>query len=144
MAALPFTRAVIDETLRLYPPVPIQARVAAQSREIAGRHVPAGAIVMLVPWLLHRHPRLWTDPDAFRPDRFLPGGEGAPRYAYVPFSIGPRVCTGAAFGVTESVLCLATLGQHIRPVLRPGWPVMPIARLSLRPGDSLPMRLTPR
>jgi cytochrome P450 len=142
---LPFTRAVIDETLRLFPPVPVQARETRDARNIAGRDVPAGAIMMLVPWLLHRHKLFWDQPDAFIPDRFMPGGSGIPsRYAYVPFSIGPRICTGAAFGVTEAVLCLATLAMHVRLHLRPGWKVMPICRLSLRPGDQLPMRLEAR
>jgi cytochrome P450 len=142
---LPFTRAVIEETLRLFPPVPIQARQTHEPRTIRGRNVPAGSIMMLVPWLLHRHKRWWDQPDAFIPDRFLPGGSGIPsRYAYVPFSIGPRVCTGAAFGLTEAILCLATLAQEFRLRLRPGWQVMPVCRLTLRPGDSLPMRLEPR
>jgi cytochrome P450 len=142
---LPFTRAVIEETLRLFPPVPIQARQTRQARTIRGREVPAGAIMMLVPWLLHRHKRWWDQPDAFIPDRFLPGGSGIPsRYAYVPFSIGPRVCTGAAFGLTEAILCLATLAQRFRLRLRSDWQVMPVCRLTLRPGDSLPMRLEPR
>jgi cytochrome P450 len=142
---LPFTRAVIEETLRLFPPVPIQARETRESRTILGREVPAGAIMMLVPWLLHRHKLWWDQPDAFIPDRFMPGGSGIPsRYAYVPFSIGPRVCTGAAFGVTEAILCLATLAQGFRLRLRPGWQVMPVCRLTLRPGDSLPMRLERR
>lgn len=142
---LRFTRAVIEETLRLFPPVPIQARETLAPRTIAGRAVPAGAIVMLVPWLLHRHKLWWDQPDAFIPERFMPGGSGVPsRYAYVPFSIGPRICTGAAFGLTEAILCLATLAQGFRLRLRPGWSVMPVCRLTLRPGDTLPMRLEPR
>ncbi|OYV36329.1 MAG: cytochrome P450 [Rhodospirillales bacterium 20-64-7] len=145
LPALRFTRAVIEETLRLFPPVPIQAREAREARTIAEREVPAGAIVMLVPWLLHRHKLLWDQPDSFIPDRFMPGGSGVPsRYAYVPFSIGPRICTGAAFGLTEAVLCLATLAQTVRLTLRPGWPVMPVCRLTLRPGERLPMRIEPR
>jgi cytochrome P450 len=145
MSRLPFTRAVIEETLRLFPPVPLQARQTREARTIAGRAVPAGAIMMLVPWLLHRHQGLWDQPDAFIPDRFMPGGTGVPsRYAYVPFSIGPRICTGAAFGLTEAILCLATLAQGFRLRLRPGWPVMPVCRLALRPGASLPMRIEAR
>jgi cytochrome P450 len=142
---LRFTRAVIEETLRLFPPVPIQAREAQAACVIADRPVAAGAIVMLVPWILHRHKSWWDQPDTFLPDRFLPGGTGIPsRYAYVPFSIGPRICTGAAFGLTEAILCLATLAQGFRLVLRPGWEVMPVCRLTLRPGERLPMRLEPR
>ena len=145
MPRLPFTRAVIEETLRLFPPVPIQARQAGSAQTVFGRHVPAGAIMMLVPWLLHRHKLYWDQPDAFVPDRFMPDGSGIPsRYAYVPFSIGPRICTGAAFGLTEAVICLATLAQGFRLRLRPGWQVMPVCRLALRPGDSLPMRLEAR
>jgi cytochrome P450 len=142
---LPFTRAVIDETLRLYPPVPIQARRSAEQRRIEDRTVPANSIIMLVPWLLHRHQLYWEQPDTFLPERFLPGGSGVPnRYAYVPFSIGPRICTGAAFALTETVLCLATLARLFRTVLRPGHVVMPLCRLSLRPRNSLPMRMSPR
>lgn len=145
MSRLPFTRAVIDETLRLFPPVPLQARETNQARTVFDRNVPAGSIMMLVPWLLHRHKLYWDEPDSFIPDRFMSGGTGVrSRYAYVPFSIGPRVCTGAAFGVTEAVLCLATLAQGFRLRLRPGHQVMPICRLSLRPGDKLPMRLEAR
>lgn len=142
---LAFTRAVIEETLRLFPPVPIQARETRDARVIAGRQVPAGAIMMLVPWLLHRHKLFWEQPDAFVPGRFMPGGSGVPsRYAYVPFSLGPRICLGAAFGLTEAILCLATLAGAFRLRLRPGWDVMPVCRLSLRPGDQLPMRLEAR
>jgi cytochrome P450 len=142
---LPFARAVIEETLRLYPPVPVQARQATAPGEVGGHKVERGAIVMLNAWLLHRHKLLWSDPDAFVPDRFMPGGEGAPsRYAFVPFSIGPRVCTGMAFGLAEAVLCLATLAQSFRLRLRPGWQVMPVCKLSLRPQGGLPMLLERR
>ncbi len=142
---LRYTRAVIEETLRLYPPVPLQAREASQADRIRNRPIPAGALVILVPWLLHRHQRLWPRPDAFEPERWLPGGSGAPsRYAYVPFSIGPRVCTGAAFGLTEAVLCLATLAGGFRLRLAPGAEIQPVCRLSLRPGEALPMVLEPR
>ncbi len=142
---LRYTRAVIEETLRLYPPVPLQARQAAKADRIRGRDIPAGALVVLVPWLLHRHQRLWERPDSFEPERWLPGGSGSPsRYAYVPFSIGPRVCTGAAFGLTEAVLCLATLAAEFRLRLVPGTDVQPVCRLSLRPGETLPMVLERR
>ncbi|MBE7247345.1 MAG: cytochrome P450 [Actinomycetospora chiangmaiensis] len=142
---LPFTRAVIEETLRLYPPVPLQARQATAPLRIIDRQVNKGDIVILNAWTLHRHKKLWADPDSFVPDRFLPGGSGVPsRYAYVPFSIGPRICTGAAFGLTEAVLCLATLSRQFRLTLRPGWAVEPVCRLSLRPGERLPMRVERR
>ena len=142
---LPFTRAILEETLRLYPPVPMQVREATADEDICGRPVRKGDLVLLNAWTLHRHKKLWADPDAFLPDRFMPGGSGAPsRYAYVPFSIGPRICTGAAFGLTEAVICLATLARHVRLRLKPGWNVEPTCRLSLRPGESLPMVLEQR
>ncbi|WP_458097297.1 cytochrome P450 [Roseomonas sp. WA12] len=143
---LPYTRAVVEETLRLYPPVPILAREATASGQLAGRTVPKGSLVIVVPWLLHRHRKLWTHPDAFIPERFLPGGEAAtkPRYVWIPFAIGPRVCTGAAFGLTEAVLCLATLSRGFAPRLVPGTEVYPVCRLTLRPGDGLPMLLERR
>jgi cytochrome P450 len=145
LARLPFTRAVIEETLRLYPPIPLQAREASADTTIGGRSVKKGDLVILNAWLLHRHQKLWDRPDTFLPDRFMPGGSGIPsRYAYVPFSIGPRVCTGAAFGLTEAVLCLATLARHVRLRLQPDWQVEPICRLTLRPGERLPMRIEHR
>ena len=145
LADLPYTRAVIQETLRLYPPVPLQARQAARADRIRNRDIPAGAVIVLVPWLLHRHQDLWDRPDAFEPERWLAGGSGSPsRYAYVPFSIGPRICTGAAFGSAEAVICLATLAGSLRLRLAPGARVEPVCRLTLRPGERLPMVLEHR
>ena len=142
---LPFTRAIIEETLRLYPPVPLQGRVATADGLIGQKEIKAGDLIVLNAWLMHRHRKLWTDPDAFLPDRFMPGGSGIPsRYAYVPFSIGPRICTGAAFGLLEAVLCLATLARKVKLTLQPGWIVEPTCRLSLRPGERLPMSIEAR
>jgi len=139
VSALPYARAVIDEALRLYPPVPLLAREAKVDTTLRGIKVPAGSIVMVVPWLLHRNPTLWDRPDEFLPERFLDAAP--PRYAYVPFSIGPRVCTGQQFGLVEAVICLATLAQSFGLSVRPGHQVMPVSRLTLRPGAELPMRL---
>ena len=142
---LAYTRAVIEETLRLYPPVPILAREALEDEMIRARRVPKGSLVMVVPWLLHRHKQLWRDPDRFTPERFLPGSpEPVSKFAYVPFSIGPRICAGLSFGLTESILALAILAQRFRLRLAPGHVVEPICRLTLRPGDRLPMRLETR
>ena len=138
---LPFTRAVIEESLRLYPPVPVLAREAMERAEIAGREVEPGSLVLVIPWLLHRNPNLWEAPDEFRPERFL--GPAPARYSYVPFSLGPRVCTGQQFGLTESIIGLASLAQSFSLALRPGHVVMPVSRLTLRPGEHLPMRLGP-
>jgi cytochrome P450 len=142
---LVYTRAVFEEALRLYPPVPLLARQALQDEEIRGRKIKAGSILMVVPWLLHRHRRLWDKPDHFIPERFLPGNAaGRPKGAYVPFSIGPRICAGAAFGLTEAILCLATVAQRFQLRLVPGTVVAPVCRLTLRPGKRLPMTVHPR
>ena len=137
---LVFTRAVFEEALRLYPPIPIFGRQALKDERIRDRVIPLGSLVAVVPWLLHRHRQLWDRPDHFIPERFLPENSGSrQRYSYIPFSVGPRVCAGAAFGQTEVILCLATLAQRVRLRLAPGTLVEPIARLTLRPGDTLPM-----
>lgn len=142
---LVFTRAVFEESIRLYPPVPFLGRQALQDEEIRGRIVPAGSLVVVVPWLLHRHRHLWDKPDHFVPERFLPESARArQRYSYVPFSVGPRVCAGQAFGLTEAILCLATLAQRVRLRLAPGAVVEPVCRLTLRPGGGLPMLIEHR
>jgi cytochrome P450 len=142
---LDYTRAVIEETLRLYPPVPLLTREALQDEVIRKRPIPRGSLVMVVPWLLHRHRKLWADPDHFRPQRFLEGsGEPVSKYAYVPFSTGPRICAGMSFGLSEAILCLAALAQRFRLELEPGWRVEPVCRLTLRPAGGLPMRVQPR
>lgn len=139
LPALPFTRAVVEETLRLYPPIPLLARQADRAIEIGGHRVRRGDVVMAVPWLLHRHRALWPQPDHFLPERFLAGPP--PRHGYIPFGLGPRVCTGAQFALAEAVICLATLAQRFAPRLAPGAVVFPVCRLTLRPGETLPMLL---
>lgn len=140
VARLTYTRAVFEETIRLYPPVPLLARQASRDETIRGRPVPSGSLVMVVPWLLHRQRRYWGKPDHFIPERFLPeNAEYRVRHAYVPFSVGPRICAGAAFGLTEAVLCIAMLAQRARLHLAPDAAVAPVCRLTLRPGDDLRM-----
>ncbi len=142
---LPFTKAVIEETLRLYPPVPILAREAMEHTSISGKAIPKGSLVMVVPWLMHRNPVLWSKPDVFEPQRFLDSKWKKPnKYGYVPFSIGPRICAGLQFGMTESILSLAILAQKFDLGLKDGTDVQPVARLTLRPGDNLPMVLRTR
>jgi cytochrome P450 len=137
---LVYTRAVFEEAIRLYPPVPLLGREALRGERIRNRPVPRGALVIIVPWLLHRHRKFWDRPDCFVPERFLPGQAGLrPRHLYIPFSTGPRICAGAAFGQTEAILCLATLAQRVRLALAPGAVVAPVCRLTLRPGERLPM-----
>ena len=127
---LPFCRAVVEETMRLYPPVPFLSREAIAPGRIANRPVRKGAVVLVSPWLLHRRPQLWDQPDAFVPDRFMPGAPRPSRHAYIPFSVGPRVCTGMQLGLAEAVICLATLMQAVELELVPGTQVMPVARLT--------------
>jgi cytochrome P450 len=137
---LVYTRAVFEEAIRLYPPVPFLARQALRDETIYGRPILRGSLVLIVPWLLHRHRKYWEKPDHFTPERFLPENAGRlVRHAYVPFSTGPRICAGAAFGLTEAILCIATLAQHTRLRLAPGAVVEPVCRLTLRPGNDLRM-----
>ncbi len=141
LEGLVFTRAIIEESLRLYPPVPLLAREAGVDEELRRRHVPAGSLVIVVPWLLHRHRKYWESPDHFIPERFLPGAPAVEKFVYVPFSIGPRVCAGMTFGLTEAILCLATLAQRFRLQLQPGAVIEPVCRLTLRPAHGVPMSL---
>jgi cytochrome P450 len=107
---LPWTRAVIEEAMRLFPPAPTLARRALGPDVIGGEAIGKGAAVVISPWILHRHELLWDEPDAFRPERFLPENrKSIDRYAYIPFSAGPRVCIGAAFAMQEAMIALATL-----------------------------------
>lgn len=140
---LRYARAIIEETLRLYPPVPLLTRQAREPDMLANRKVEPAALVMVVPWLLHRRRDLWERPNHFVPERFT---EGTPpnRNAYVPFATGPRICPGASFGLTEAILCLATLAQHFKLRLVPGTRVEPRCRLTLRPVGGLPLILEPR
>ena len=116
---LAYTRGVIEETLRLHPPAYIFQRRAKADDVICGRRVHAGGAVVMSPLVLHRHPDYWDDPDAFRPERFLDAEaqKRRPRFAYIPFSAGPRQCIGNAFSMMESVLVLATLARRFEPRL---------------------------
>jgi cytochrome P450 len=142
---LVYTRAVFEEAIRLYPPVPLLGRQALREERIRNRTIAAGSLLVVIPWLLHRHRQLWDEPDAFIPERFLPENAAQrQRYSYIPFSVGPRVCAGQAFGLSEAILCLATLAQRARLRLAHGAVVEPICRLTLRPGDGLPMHVEHR
>ncbi len=141
---LPFTRAVFEEAMRLYPPVPLLSRQAREADQVRNREIHPGTVIMVLPWLLHRHRRLWEAPDHFMPERFMPDRPRPDKCAYLPFSVGPRVCLGKRFGLTEGILCLATLAQHFRPRRVPGHEVGIECRLTLRPTGGLPMRLVRR
>jgi cytochrome P450 len=142
---LVFTRAIFEEAIRLYPPVPILGRQAVRDELLRGRRVPVGSLLLVVPWLLHRHRLFWERPDDFVPDRFLPENAAARvRHAYIPFAVGARICAGMAFALTEAIICIATLAQRFRLRLAPGAVIAPVCRLTLRPGDHLPMLIEPR
>lgn len=141
--ALKFTRAVLDETMRLYPPAYLIARRALGPDTIAGRTVGKGDVVFIAPWLLHRHRKLWDDPDAFVPQRFL---AAAPpdRFAYLPFGVGPRICIGAHFAITEATLALARIVGAFRIERIDATPVMPIGVVTTQPDHSPLFRIVPR
>lgn len=142
---LVYIKAAIEETMRLYPPVPILSRQSVEDDVIRRRKVPEGSVVLVVPWLLHRHKEFWDKPDHFIPERFLPGAGGKHnKYTYVPFSLGPRVCLGKMFGMVEMILVVAILMQRFRLVLPKGTEVRHDCRLTLRPKDRLPMTLIHR
>jgi cytochrome P450 len=138
---LPYTRAILDETMRLYPPVPILSRQALKDDEIRGRKIPAGSLMLIVPWLIQRHQKFWTDPDHFIPERFMPDAEKPKKFSYLPFSVGPRVCIAKNFGITESVLAVAIIAQKFRLTLPSEADVSHECRLTLRPKGKLPMTL---
>ncbi len=146
ISRLSYTRMVLEESARLYPPVFALAwRKALADDVICGRNIPKGAIVSIVPWVLHRQQRLWENPDQFDPGRFSTQGKsGRPRFAYLPFSTGPRTCIGAGFAMTEAVLVLATLGRHFRLKLADNQTVEPQALITLRPRGGMKMTVWPR
>ncbi len=141
VANLKYTRAILDETMRLYPPIPILSRQALEDDEIRGKKIPAGSLMLVVPWLIQRHKKFWKDPDHFIPERFMPGAEKPQKFTYLPFSVGPRVCLGKSFGITESVLAIAIIAQRFRLSLAPETEVTHECRLTLRPKGKLPMTL---
>lgn len=141
--SLPYTRAVIEETLRLYPPVPLLPRQASRTDRLEHVAVEKAALVIVSPWLLHRSPDLWDQPNHFKPERFLGDGHPAP-YAYLPFAAGPRICPGLGFGLTEATLCLATLAQRFKVRPDPAHRVEPVCRLTLRPKGGLPATVAAR
>lgn len=137
---LPVTRAVLEEALRLYPPAAILSREAIADDTLVGRHIPAGTVVTVSPFLLHRHRLLWEDPAAFNPERFLGANrEAIDRYAYIPFGAGPRVCIGMGFAMLEAQIILASLLAEFRFDLAPGHPVVPAQRVTLRPRFGMKM-----
>jgi cytochrome P450 len=138
------TRAVINEALRLYPPAFTIVREAIGPDRVGEIDIPRHSVLMIAPWILHRHRRYWRDPDAFDPSRFLPDAPTPPRFAYLPFGAGPRVCVGAQFALTEATLVLAMLIRRFEVVLDDPAPVLPVAIVTTQPDHPPKFRLHAR
>ena len=141
LSKLTYTRAVLDEVMRLYPPAYVIVRAARQPDEVAGVAMKPGDLAIISPWVLHRHRKRWHEPDAFVPERFLPGASAVDRFAYLPFGVGPRVCIGAHFALTEATLVLAELMRSFRIELVTSRPVLPVAVVTTQPDHAPLFRL---
>jgi cytochrome P450 len=143
---LPYTRQVIQEALRLYPPAPsLETRKLVADDVVCGRPMPKGAQVAIMPWILHRHQTLWDEPNRFEPDRFSPeNSAGRDRFAWLPFGGGPRICIGAALALTEASLILATIAQRFRLGYVENQQIALKARITLRTRDGIKLTVQPR
>lgn len=145
VSRLRISRDVFREALRLYPPVPMMVRMATRGERFRDRDVPKGAQLVISPWHLHRHERLWDDPDGFDPARWqTENGRQCQRDAYIPFSAGPRVCTGAGFAMVEGPLILSVLLRRFRVERVPGRDPVPVAHLTVRARDGIWLRFVRR
>lgn len=134
------TRAVIDEANRLYPPITAISRVALGRDELAGEPIKPGTMIVIAPYVLHRHRALWKKPDNFNPNRFLGDAhETIDRFAYLPFGVGPRICIGATFALQEASIVIGTIMRHFTLELVPGFTPWPVQKVTLRPKSGLPM-----
>jgi cytochrome P450 len=138
LARMPYLERVLLESLRLYPPAWVYGRRSHAADELLGHSIPAGQLVTIAPYVLHRHPEFWNNPEGFDPDRFL---EERPKGSFVPFAAGPRQCIGNYFAMLESRLILATLVQQVRLNLVPGAPIVPDPLITLRPRYGVPVSL---
>lgn len=139
---MPYLTQVVQEVMRLYPPVWLTSRTPLADDEIGGYHIPAGAMVLICSYVTHRHPQYWDNADAFDPERFRPEQvQERPRHAYLPFSNGPRKCIGDYFGMLETEIVVAMMAQRYRLDLVPGHPVVPQPGITLRQQYGLPMTI---
>ncbi|HVX35126.1 MAG TPA: cytochrome P450 [Hyphomicrobium sp.] len=137
---LPLTLRVLKEALRLYPPAPVMTRLSTEDIDLAGTRVPKGSLIVIPIFVLHRHRRLWDDPDRFDPDRFLPENEAKyPRTQFMPFGYGPRICIGSSFALIEATTILATLLQSVRFEWNGRHVPEPVSRVTLRPKGGMPL-----
>jgi cytochrome P450 len=145
LSRLDVVRMTLEESMRLYPPVPFLSRQSIGADRIGDVEIEPRTLVVVSPWLVHRHRTLWQAPDLFEPERFSPERRPRiPRFAYLPFGAGPRECIGAGFAMQEALVALAMIVQRFRPRLLPDAHVEPVARITLRPARGLPMRLERR
>jgi cytochrome P450 len=145
LSNLPYLRQVIDESLRVYPPIWGYTRDAIKDDEIGGYHIPGGSTVFLCPFATHRHPEFWSNPDAFDPERFAPGADAnRPRYAYFPFGGGPRQCIGLHMAIMQMQIVVAMVTQRYDVDVVPGYPVEYGRLVSLRPLRGLVMTINER
>ncbi len=139
---LTYTRSVLAESMRLFPPAYTVARTALTDFRLGPHLIPAGSQVLLPQYVVHRDPRFFPDPERFDPDRWTPTfHDSLPRFAYFPFGGGPRTCIGEGFAWTESIIVLATLAQHWSPQLHPNQTLTPEAMITLRPRDGVQVTL---
>jgi cytochrome P450 len=138
---LSLVRQVLKESMRLYPPVPMMSRQAVADVRIGGHDLKAGASVLMPIYAIHRHAR-WEDPHVFDPTRFAPEREAQiPRYQYMPFGAGPRICIGMAFAMLEATVMLATMLRHVRFETVEGHEPLPVARVTLVPKGGMTLRV---
>ncbi|MEZ5782954.1 MAG: cytochrome P450 [Rhizobiaceae bacterium] len=143
--AMPLTRAAFEEALRLYPPAPSINREPIEPEYYKDLHIRKGAAVLVMPWIIHRHRKLWDQPDAFIPSRFHPGNrEKIDRFQYLPFGAGPRVCIGTAFAMQEAIIALAVLMSRYRFDIIAETKPWPVQKLTTQPEGGLPMAVSKR
>jgi cytochrome P450 len=143
--ALPLCRRIIEESLRLYPPAWGFVRWTDKATEVGGYRIPAHCSVCISPYLIHRHTRYWSNPEGFDPDRFLPERcKECPKFVYIPFGGGPRVCIGNHFAIMEAMIIVASVTQRVRLNLLPGHKLDPEALVTLCVRNGLKMTVEPR
>ena len=137
-----FTRQIVEETLRLFPPIWIIGREALDDDVLGGYDIAARSSLAIPPFLVHRHPAYWNAPDRFVPDRFAPENAAKrPKFAYFPFGGGQRFCLGAGLTLLQGPLILATLGQQFHFVARPDFNAQPRATIAVWPANGLPLKV---
>lgn len=144
LVKLPYNRAVVDETLRLYPPAWVVEREAITDDTVSGKTIPKGGTVGISPYILHRNPKYWQDPESFMPERFLKPDPDRPKHAYMPFGAGPRTCIGNVFALTEMQIIVAMFVRRFDVISQLRGPLAFDAAITLRPKGGLPVKIASR